>query len=281
MEGWTETYRGMVKAWECDAFAHMTVAFYFDRFAAASAAMLDALGDGAGPGWRSAGFLARFSAELRAGDPLHVLSGLAESGDGKLRVAHRVINSATGETVTSVEEQLRPVGAVAAPPLRATPLEGWEPPRDRDAAIEIAGEDGFVDGARDLVQAGEVGADGGLALPGYVHRSSAASLQLLNAIGMTSDYMRRERRGFSTFEILLRLAPERPRLGDRLTVRSGLLHLGNSSLRMLHRVADARTGRVVAWLRQSGVHFDLEARRSTPIPAELRTGAAARIVRRS
>jgi acyl-CoA thioesterase FadM len=270
----------MVKAWECDAFAHMTVAFYFDRFAVASAAMLDALGDGAAAGWRSAEFLARFEAELRAGDPLHVESGLAESGAGLLRLAHRVVNSATGETVTTVEEQLRPVGG-AAPPRPTAPLAGWQPPKDRDAAIEVEGEDGFVDGARDIVQAGEVGADGALALPGYVHRSSAASLQLLNAIGMTSHYMRRERRGFSTFEILLRLAPERPRLGDRLTVRSGLLHLGNSSLRMLHRVADARSGRVVAWLRQSGVHFDLEARRSTPIPAELRAGAAARIVRRS
>jgi acyl-CoA thioesterase FadM len=190
------------------------------------------------------------------------------------------VNSATGATVTSVEEQLHPIGDAAPPPRAAAPLAGWEPPKERDAAIEIAGEAGFVDGARDVVQAGEVDADGGLALPGYVHRSSAASLQLLNAIGMTSDYMRRERRGFSTFEILLRLAPERPRLGDRLVVRSGLLHLGNSSLRMLHRVADARTGRVAAWLRQSGVHFDLEARRSTPIPAELRAGAAGRIVRR-
>ena len=25
--GWSETYRGMVKAWECDAFEHFTVAY--------------------------------------------------------------------------------------------------------------------------------------------------------------------------------------------------------------------------------------------------------------
>jgi acyl-CoA thioesterase FadM len=278
MEGWTETYRGMVKAWECDTFGHFTVAYYFDRFAAASAAMRDVLWDHPPTGWRSAEFLARFSAELRSGDALHILSGVVDGGDGFLRLGHKIVNSASGETVTTAEELLRRDAPGAEAPRSSPHAAGWEPSKEREAVIEIENDEGFVDSARDVVQAREADAGDELALPDYVHRTSAASLQLLNAIGMNSAYMREARRGFSTFEILLRLAPPGPRAGDRLAIRSGLLQLGSSSLRMLHRVRDARTGRTVAWLRQSGVHFDLEARRSTPIPAELRGKAAGFVV---
>jgi acyl-CoA thioesterase FadM len=50
-------------------------------------------------------------------------------------------------------------------------------------------------------------------------------------------------------------------------------------VRMIHRVTDARSGRRVATLRQSGVHFDLEARRSTAVPDDLRKKAASLILR--
>jgi hypothetical protein len=48
---------------------------------------------------------------------------------------------------------------------------------------------------------------------------------------------------------------------------------------MIHRLSDARSGRRVATVRQSGVHFDLEARRSSAIPAELRVKAASLVLR--
>ncbi len=57
------------------------------------------------------------------------------------------------------------------------------------------------------------------------------------------------------------------------------MHLGSSSVRMVHRLHDSRSGRRVATLRQSGVHFDLDARRSTPIPEELRAKAAGLVLR--
>ena len=43
MTDWTETYRGVVAAWECDAFAHLTIAYYFGRLEDASAAVMDDL----------------------------------------------------------------------------------------------------------------------------------------------------------------------------------------------------------------------------------------------
>jgi acyl-CoA thioesterase FadM len=43
---------------------------------------------------------------------------------------------------------------------------------------------------------------------------------------------------------------------------------------MLHEILMARTGERLARFHQSGVHFDLEARRPAPLPAELRKRAA-------
>jgi len=125
----------------------------------------------------------------------------------------------------------------------------------------------------------ELDADGHLGLAGYVHRSSIGCIQLLTAMGLSPDYLRENRRGFSTFEIKLRLDAPGPIAGEALAVSSGLLQLGSSSVRMIHRLNAARTGRRVATLRQSGVHFDLEARRSTPIPAALRAKAASLVLR--
>ena len=61
-------------------------------------------------------------------------------------------------------------------------------------------------------------------------------------------------------------------------VRSGLVHVGNSSMRLLHVMIDARTGVEVASLQQSGVHFDQERRRPTPLPDDLRARALAVLV---
>ena len=46
MNGWLETYRGVVNPWECDMVEHFTVAYYFDRFSDAILAMLEEIGMG-------------------------------------------------------------------------------------------------------------------------------------------------------------------------------------------------------------------------------------------
>ena len=57
-------------------------------------------------------------------------------------------------------------------------------------------------------------------------------------------------------------------------MKTGLLHLGNSSIRVLHRMFNGRTGELVASLDQFGVHLDVDARRPTPIP-DVAPGAGA------
>jgi len=61
-------------------------------------------------------------------------------------------------------------------------------------------------------------------------------------------------------------------LGDRYQTRTGIAHLGNSSLRFLHVMSDGE-GREVARLGQFGVTLDLDARRPAALAPELRERA--------
>ena len=46
MGGWLETYRGWVTPGECDIIEHLTVAYYFARFADSNLALMEAVGVG-------------------------------------------------------------------------------------------------------------------------------------------------------------------------------------------------------------------------------------------
>ena len=116
-----------------------------------------------------------------------------------------------------------------------------------------------------------------MSLPGHVHRFSAAGMQALAAIGMTATYMQQQRRGFSTFELDLTLIGE-ANVGDVIDVTTSLVHLGNSSLRFAHRMTGPK-GREIGHLVQSGVHLDMDARRSTAIPDALRDAIRTLLVR--
>jgi acyl-CoA thioesterase FadM len=111
-----------------------------------------------------------------------------------------------------------------------------------------------------------------LSLAGFVHRLTDANIQAVAAIGMNAEYMEAERRGFSTFELLLRLAAA-PRLGEPFVVETGIAHLGTTSLRLAHRMTDPRTGAEWARLGQFGVNLDLDARRPAPWPETIRAAA--------
>ena len=116
-----------------------------------------------------------------------------------------------------------------------------------------------------------------MSLPAHVHRFSAAGMQILAAVGMTAAYMHEQRRGFSTFELDLTRVGE-ANVGDIVDVTTSVSHLGNSSLRFAHRMTGPN-GREIAFLVQSGVHLDMDARRSTPIPDELRASIHKLLIR--
>ena len=289
---WLETYRGTVSRWEVDNVDHFTVAFYFARFEDATLCLLHAVGldpvalAGTGRACVTLDSRVGYQRELRVGDVLHIESGVIEVDDDGLVLGHHVFDSADGTLCTTVEQRValvrhrdaraalargRPAGGRARAPDRV------EPGARGGRAPGPATDDGFIESARDAIKPGEVDTLGEATLPAYIHRFSGALGHMIAAFGMTPAYMTEHRRGFSTFEFKLGV-PGVLRAGDLVRVRTGLLHVGNSSMRLLHRMQNARTGEAVASLEQAGVHLDLDARRPAPLPHALHERAKALLV---
>jgi len=291
VNGWLETYRGIVYRWQEDHNGHLTVAFYFAHLADATLCVLDSLGLGLAYTRRrkslcvTAACYVRYVRELRAGDNLHIVSGVIGVERDGLVLGHKVFNSETGEICTTVEERLRHVDARrrAARPFTAAQRRAaeqrrveWDVPA-RERRPRPSGLEGFHESSRDTVKLDEVDVLGQVALTHYVHRFSAANGHATAVFGVTPGYMRAERRGFSTFEFQLEFAGVlRP--GDPVRIRSALVHVGNSSMRLFHVMTNERTGERVATLEQLGVHLDMDARRPTPLPDAIRDRAKAILV---
>jgi acyl-CoA thioesterase FadM len=288
---WTETYRGAVNRWEVDNVDHFTVAYYFARFEDATLGFLHALGLAPEAlGTRRAAIIAewrvRYLRELRVGDLLSIRSGVISADEGGLALAHQVLDAGDGTLCTTVEQRAVILGSDRKTPMPLSRAEQdgalrhrveWDGGPAPAAAKGPTDDARFIDAARDTIKPWEVDTQGFAAPPAFIHRFSTANGHVLAAFGMTPAYMRGEQRGFSTFEFRLAF-PGALRAGDFVLVRSGLAHVGNSSIRIVHRMTEARTGTLVATLDQSGVCLDLVARRPAPLADNLRARAMEMLV---
>ncbi|MBI2205142.1 MAG: thioesterase family protein [Candidatus Rokubacteria bacterium] len=277
--GWVETYRGTVYRWELDHNDHFTVAYYFQRFGDAAQALLAALG--LAPGRvRSASLFVRYISEFHAGGLLHIDSGVIDVRDDGFVAGHTLFDSESGAVATTVEHRFVVHGGGLTAAERRN-LEArrvaWDaaPCERRPPPVAL---DGFRDSARDVIKPAELDGAGHVGLAAYIHRFSAANGHAIAAFGMTAGYMQREHRGFSTFEFQFALTGAALAAGDMVRVRSALLHVGSSSMRIQHRMTNERTGQEVATLEQFGVHLDMDARKSTPLPDAIRAQALAVLV---
>ncbi|MBV9827385.1 MAG: hypothetical protein JO001_17225 [Alphaproteobacteria bacterium] len=272
---WTETYRGTVPPWQCDITEHFTIAFYFDRIGEAERTAAEALGlrEFLRGGRFPRQFDVRFARELRAGSSFHIES--APIGlEGGLRLGHRVIDSGNGEVVTWVVEQWELVHG-ELPSERQAAIAPWIVAWDGPATESRPEPQSMVDllaTGRGRVKPRDLSANDRFSLEAIVHRFTDASLQIGAAIGMDAAFLESNRRGFSTFELILRITGALP-LDDPYLVESGIGHFGNSSMRMIHRLSDARTGAEVARMSQYGVNLDLDARRPARWPDQTRERA--------
>src|SRR5438067_8474206 len=163
MANWIETYRGTVPPWECDVTEHFTIAYYFDRLEEAEPNLADALG--LAERWRAGGFArrldVRFARELRAGSSFHV-DGAVLGIDDALRLGHRFVDSANGETVTWIEEHWD-LAAGALSLKQTSAITGrvavWEGPAVEDRP-EPAGNAGFIPTSRGRVKPGALDTEG-------------------------------------------------------------------------------------------------------------------------
>ncbi|MGA7863762.1 MAG: thioesterase family protein [Stellaceae bacterium] len=279
MAAWIETCRSVVSPWECDVTEHFTIAYYFDRLSDAAVTTAQDLGlrDLADSAHRC--FDVRFVRELRAGASFHILSAPVAVDENSIRFGHQVIDSADGEVTAWVEETLDQA-AVPLPRNLREAIGGrllvWPGPaverRPEPATLQQ-----FIPTVRDRIKPMDLDSSGRLALSAFVHRFTAASIQALAAIGATSSYMKTERRGYSTFELALRVTGS-PQSGDPVLVETGIVHLGNSSIRFFHRMCDPATGAEYARLGQFGVQLDLDTRRPAALPERLRAAATRLLV---
>jgi len=280
MSNWSETCRGTVPPWECDITEHFTIAYYFDRLDEAERNLADDLG--LGEMLREGGFTRRldmrFTRELRAGSSFHVDGAVLAVNEG-LQLGHRVVDSANGDVVTWITEYWDlPAGRLS--PARQAALAGrlalWDGPA-AEPRPDPPSHARFIPTARGRVKPRDLDADGRFGLAAMVHRFTDACVQAGAAIGMDADYMEKSRRGFSTFELGLRISGALA-LDDPLLVETGIAHFGNSSLRMIHRLCDPRRGSEVAQLSQYGVNLDLDARRPARWPDAIRDRAQGLLV---
>ena len=280
MTNWIETYRGTVPPWECDVTEHFTIAYYFARLEEAEPNLAEALG--LGERLRAGGFgrrlEIRFARELRAGSSFQVEGAVLGLDDG-VRLGHRFIDSATGETVTWMDERWD----LSRTPLLATDrdrlnkrIAAWEGPA-AEVRPEPKSTKGFIPTARGRVKPGDLDATGHFGIAAIVHRFTDACIQGGSAIGMDAKFMEEGRRGFSTFELGLRIDGAL-KLDEPYLVETGIAHLGNSSLRLIHRMTEPRSGREVARLGQYGVNLDLDARRPARWPDDIRARAAKLVI---
>jgi acyl-CoA thioesterase FadM len=268
MEPWIETYRGAVSPWETDVTEHFTVAFYFDRIAMAEASLAARLGllDRLRQGGFGRRYDVRYARELRAGSAFHVESAAIGTESG-VRFGHRFIDSVTGECITWFDVHWE--GIASSIPTGET--AAWDGP-EFEARPDPKDLTKLIPTSAGRIQPGDLDEFGRLGICGTVHKFTDSSVQIGAAIGLTADYIKTGRRGFSTFEFRVRISGALG-LGDRYETRTGIAHLGNSSLRFLHVMSDAKAGREVARLGQFGVTLDLDTRRPAALEPELRTRA--------
>lgn len=292
MGKWLETYRGAVSPWECDVVEHFTIAYYFERLGDANLALLESLGLGNTRRRQERRATAtvqcylRFERELRAGDVLHIDSAVLGAQGKAVRLGHKLFNSASGEVaataeLTAIHFDMEARTSIALPEADLERLDRavqpWDGPTRQDRPVPADDAPGFMESGLDSAKAWEVDVLGHMSFQYHVHRFSMAAAQAMSAMGMTPDYMRAERRGMSTFEIDLRFVREF-QAGDLIAVKTGLVHLGTSSFRLLHRMTNPTSGAPGAVMSQFGVHLDMDARRPAPIPDELRARAQALLV---
>jgi acyl-CoA thioesterase FadM len=132
-----------------------------------------------------------------------------------------------------------------------------------------------VETAKTVVRAEDLDGRGLLDLTALIHHCSDANVQVQNAIGMSSSYMRDNRIGYSTAEYQLNCVSPPPPFGTALETRTTVAHLGRTSLWFLHEIQDATRDQPFATLAQFGVHLDMAARKPAPVPDPIRERAKA------
>jgi acyl-CoA thioester hydrolase len=293
--GELEVWRGCVNAWECDELGHMNVRFYLARAFDGLARLAATLGQPRAFAPEATATLqishqhVRFLREAKPGASLHMTGGLVEMHeDGALIL--QVLHHHDGQ----------PCAAILSRVLHATPLGRpfpW-PARALDAAPglavatpEFAAPRNFTgqepsdpeacwEPDLEVISMGPVSLREcdvfGYMTPDTVLGRISDGMNVLTAPIYAELEILEPGRRLNTAALEYRIDHlERPRVGDLVEVRSRIAGVAEKLISVEHWLCDPVGRRV--WARARGIHanFDLDARKTAPIPARVRERFAA------
>jgi len=251
---------------------HFTTAAYFEKLSSSTMRMLRLLGtnlDDPLIPW-TVMCRARFLKELSVGDVYHITAGVVEAGKDFVLLGHRLFNSDNGELCTTFLQKLTPGANSDASPFQIE-WDDREPSRKPD--LDKASE--WLRSSASIVRPDEVDWAGRFDLGALINQLSAANIQTQTTVGMSPSYMRSNRKGYSTAEYQLQVFKMPPDVGVQLESRSAIVHVGRTSIWFVHELYDCEEEKLFARLGQLGVHLDLDARKPSPLPDEIRERAEA------
>ncbi|MCC5885621.1 MAG: thioesterase family protein [Gammaproteobacteria bacterium] len=296
-----EVARSSVQSWECDQMGHMNVQFYVDRMEQGLAALAVQLGMGPRMARREGAQFAvrdlhvRFLREQHSGAPFYIRAGILNGRDDGLRVYLEMLNTVSSEAAATFVAEVdwldvaerRPralpqdVRAVTNHFQAELPAHGrprgltLDAPRP-DPELEDADHLGMVRIWQGAVTQQQADAQGYLTTR---HFMGIVADGIPNLLVQVEGRDRSKTPGLGGAALEYRFVYRRqPRVGDVLTLRSGLKELGEKTYVWCHWLFDLETGEAVATAEAVAIALDLNTRRAMPIPEAMRSHLAARVI---
>lgn len=292
-----EVVRDSVQTWQCDAMGHMNVQFYSARAASGLAVLGTALG--LGPSYaraHGARLVAhdqhiRFLREQRPGAPYYIKAGIVDAHDEGFKIYQELVNTASGvvgATFTSDVGLYATQARDGNRPRVGLPEEAREKARAYLCHIPAHGQAKGLDLAAPqsppaladaiaknmpCIYQGEVlpdlgDIDGFLQTRAYMGMVSDGIPNLLVQTA-GEDRSANDKVGGAALEYRF-VYHAAPRIGDLITIRSGLKMIGTKTYNWCHWMFDVETGKAVATAEAVAVALDLVARKAIDIPPGVR-----------
>jgi acyl-CoA thioester hydrolase len=111
----------------------------------------------------------------------------------------------------------------------------------------------------------------------YVGKFDEATWNLAAAMGMTTQYMKQNNRGWAAVD--QRIAYRREAMpGDVLTIRTAVLEVKQKSVRFVHEMRRGEAGDHLATMLVTGVHIDTVARKSVAFEPRILAATQAMLI---
>lgn len=136
---------------------------------------------------------------------------------------------------------------------------------------------GFIETFRGVVYPWHCDQMGHMNVQHYVGMFDQGEFHLMAAAGFRWVEGGKRAEGFADVQHLIQFKAEQ-RVGSLIVIEGGVLRIGNSSVTLYQRMKNTESGEVAATTEITAVYFDLEARKSRPLPDRLREGFSGLLV---